>query len=212
MSQKQTNTRTLIGLATIALAIGSLLLTVPSLASAIFASSLNSQSGQDNLNALLTSHEEDLDTYLNRFEGRSLFFRPSPYAVKAKNIKPKTETKTVDPKQSGPPSTYIGPKVTGVYGNEVWFKDNLKILIGEENDGVTVLQINAPWTVKLAHKGGEYDVSIFSDRLTNSDEFSNPLKLKSMPGIIYDDDPADSEDAGDAEDSGDKVKRERVQQ
>lgn len=208
MSQKQTNTRTLIGLATIALAIGSLLLTVPSLASAIFASSLNSQSGQDNLNALLTTHQEDLDTYLNRFEGRSLFFRPSPYPTPAPPRRDEPETIVIQPK-TGPPSKYDGPKVIGVYGNEVWFKDNLKIPVGEENDGVKVLQINAPWTVKLAYAGGEYDVSIFSDRLTDSDEFSNPLKLKSIPGITYDDDPADSEDAGD---SGDKVKRERVQQ
>lgn len=212
MSQKQTNTRTLIGLAAIAIAIGSLLLTVPSLASAIFASRLNSQSGQDNLNALLTSHQEDLGSYLNRFEGRSLFFRPSPYTVKAKNIEPKTETKPVDPKPTGPSVTYKGPKVIGVYGNVVWFKDNLKIPVGEENDGVKVLEINAPWTVKLAHKDGEYDVPIFSDRLTDSDEFSKPLKLKSIPGITYDDDPAASEDAGDAGNSRDKVKRERVQQ
>ena len=207
MNQKQTNTRTIIGLAAIALAIGSLLITLPSLASAIFASSLNNQSGQGNLSALLTNHEEDLDTYLDRFEGRSLFFRPKPYPVKTKHVEPKTETKTIDDKPSGPPPTYTGPKVIGAFGSEVWFKDNLKIPVGEEKQRVKVLQINAPWTVKLAHAGGEYVVPIFSDRLTDSDEFSIPLKLKSIPGITY-----EEEDPAESDNSGDDKKRERVQQ
>lgn len=205
MSQKQTNTRMLIGLVTFVLAIASLLLTVPSLASAIFAASLNSQDHQDNLSAFLTNHEEDLDTYLDRFEGRSLFFKPlpPPRPVPKRTITPES-VEPIGP--SGPPSTYGGPKVIGVYGIVVWFKDNLKIPVGEEKGGVKVLQINAPWTVKLGHAGGEYDVPIFSNRLTDSDEFSSPLKLKSIPGIIYEEDPADSDN------SGDNIKRERVQQ
>lgn len=206
MSQKQTNTRTIIGLTAIALAIGSLLITMPSLASAIFAPSLSSQSDQGNLSALLTNHKEDLDTYLNRFEGRSLFFRPKPYpppVVARKTTPVIDEIKT----EIGPPSTYTGPKVIGAFGNEVWFKDNLKIPIGEEKNRVKVLQINAPWTVKLGHAGGEYVVPIFSDRLTDSDEFSSPLKLKSIPGITY-----EKEDPAESDNSGDDKKRERVQQ
>lgn len=206
MSQKQTNTRLLVGLVSVALAIGSLLLTVPSLASAIFASSLDSQSDRDNLSAFLTSHEEDLDSYLNRFEGRSLFFRPPPYPVKTKYVEPEKEIEHVDPIKAGPPPTYTGPKVIGAYGIVVWFKDNLKIPVGEESDGVKVLQINAPWTVKLKHDGGEYVVPIFSDRLNEGSGFSTPLNLKSTPGITYEEDPEESDT------SGDKIERERVQQ
>ena len=206
MSQKQTNTRTIIGLTAIALAIGSLLITLPSLASAIFASSFTSQSGQGNLSALLTNHEEDLDTYLDRFEGRSLFFRPTPYPPPAQPRK-ETPKEDVKPPKLGPPPTYTGPKVIGAFGSEVWFKDNLKIPVGEEKNRVKVLQINAPWTVKLGHAGGEYVVPIFSDRLTDSDEFSSPLKLKSIPGITY-----EEEDPAESDNSGDDKKRERVQQ
>lgn len=206
MNQQRINTRTLIGLGAIAIAIVSLLITVPSLASAIFATGPDSQSYQSNLSALLINHEEDLDAYLDRFEGRSLFFKPIPYTAKVIAKAPESAPKTVDPKPLVPPRTYTGPKVIGVFGDEVWFRDNLKIRVGEEGKGVKVLQNNAPWTVKLAHRGGEYDVAIFSDRLIGSGEFSNPLELKSTPGIIYDKDPADSEN------SGDDKKRERVQQ
>lgn len=206
MSQKQTNTRTIVGLTAIALAIGSLLITMPSLASAIFASSLTSHSDQDNLSAFLTSHEKDLDTYLDRFEGRSLFFRPKPYPTSAPPPKDTLKKEAIKT-EIGPPPTYTGPKVIGAFGSEVWFKDNLKIPIGDEKNRVKVLQINAPWTVKLGHAGGEYVVPIFSDRLTDSDEFSSPLKLKSIPGITYEEkDPAESDN------SGDDKKRERVQQ
>ena len=206
MSQKQINTRMIIGVITVVLAIASLLLTVPSLASAIFAKSIDSQSGQDDLIVLLTDHEEDIDTYLNRFEGRSMFFRPPPFPVVKEPKAPIADPTPVTPIKTGPPPTYGGPKVLGAYGQVVWFKDNLKVRVGEEGGGVKVLEINAPWTVKLGHKDGEYDVPIFSDRLTDSDEFSSPLDLKSLPGVTFDDDPADSDN------SGDNKKRERLQQ
>lgn len=196
MSQPQTKTTMLIGLTTILLAIGSLLISVPSLASAIFASGLNNQSGQENLNAFLNNHEEDLGTYLDRFQGRSLFFRP-PAPAKKVVIQETIESKVESPKPLGPPTTYTGPKVIGVFGNVVWFRDNLKIPVGEESSGVKVLENNAPWSVKLAHAGGEYDVPIFSDRIKDSDEFSNPLKLKSIPGITYDDNKTDSDNSAD---------------
>lgn len=201
----QTKTPMLIGLATIVLAIGSLMISVPSLASAIFASGLNNQSDQGTLNAFLNNHEEDIDTYLDRFQGRSLFFRPSPPVKKV--VIPKTTQKPdKKPEPLGPPKTYTGPKVIGVFGNVVWFKDNLKIPVGEEIKGVTVLQNNAPWSVKLAHAGGEYDVPIFSDRLIDSNEFSTPLKLKSTPGITFENDKTNSDN------SSDNKKKERVQQ
>lgn len=205
MSQPQNKTTMLVGLATIALAIGSLLISVPSLASAIFASGLNNQSGQGDLNAFLNNHEEDIGSYLNRFQGRSLFFRPpAPRKVVKKPIAiPNTVEKPI---KLGPPTTYTGPKVIGVFGNVVWFRDNLKIPAGEESSGVKVLEINAPWSVKLAHAGGEYDVPIFSDRIKDSDEFSNPLNLKAIPGIIYD------KENNDSDNSGDIKKRERVRQ
>ncbi len=201
-----TNTRTLIGLVAIAIAIGSLLLTLPSLASAIFATGLNNESDKNELSALLTNHEKDLNTYLDRFEGRSLFFKPLPYPKKLPKTVYTPKVEETAPEPLPPPRTYTGPKVTGVVGDVVWFKDKLKIRVGEESKGVKVLQNNAPWTVKLGHAGGEYDVPIFSERLTDSDEFSDPLKLKSTPGIIYDNDLENSDN------SGDKTKRERVQQ
>jgi hypothetical protein len=119
-----------------------------------------------------------------RFDGRSAFFMPSPPARKApKPVKPPEPPKPVEPpKPPPPPSEYAGPRPLGALGDVVFFADNNRIRIGEERMGVRVLSTSPPWSVRLAHSGGEYDVALWpkgNEPFFNSDWASQ----RSVPGI-----------------------------
>ena len=168
-----------------------LVLPLPGLLAAMFTTSIGQDSAGENMQAYLVAHDRDLATYRERFEGRSLFFRPPAPARPA----PTKQTSEKEPDVLPPrppliPMTYGGPAVIAVFGDQVWFKskDDLKLRVGEEGDGVKVLASNPPWTVKLAYAGGEYDVPVFKDYQT---EFSsNSLTERPTPGIVFAD-PAD---------------------
>ena len=119
-----------------------------------------------------------------RFDGRSGFFMPSPPVRKAaKPVKPPEPPKPVEPpKPPPPPSEYAGPRPLGALGEVVFFADNNRIRVGEEKMGVKVLATSPPWSVRLAHSGGEYDVALWpkgNEPFFNSDWTSQ----RSVPGI-----------------------------
>ncbi len=162
-----------------------LVVPLPGLLAAMFTTSIGDDSASENMQAYLVAHDRDLATYRERFEGRSLFFRPPAPAVKPAP-KPRSENKTEAPPTPPPiPMTYGGPAVIAVIGDQVWFKskDNLKLRVGEEGAGVKVLASNPPWTVKLAYAGGEYDVPVFKDYQTTFS--SNSLTERPTPGIVF---------------------------
>ena len=53
-----------------------LLVPLPGLVAAMFTTSLGQEGAGDNMPAYLATHETDLKTYRQRFDGRSLFSRP----------------------------------------------------------------------------------------------------------------------------------------
>lgn len=163
-----------------------LVVPLPGLLAAMFTTSIGQDSAGENMQAYLAAHDRDLATYRERFEGRSLFFRPPAPAVKPPPYKQALEEKPAEPLPPPPiPMTYGGPVVIAVIGDEVWFKskDNLRLRVGEEGAGVKVLASNPPWTVNLAYAGGEYDVPVFKDYQT---EFSsNSLTERPTPGIVF---------------------------
>lgn len=119
-----------------------------------------------------------------RFDGRSAFFMPSPPVRKSpKPVKPPEPPKPPEPaKPPPPPSEYAGPRPMGAVGEVVFFADNSRIRVGEERSGVKVLGTSPPWSVRLAHSGGEYEVALWPkghEPFFNSDWASQ----KSVPGI-----------------------------
>ncbi len=174
-------------LSTVGLVVAGIVLVVPlpGLLAAMFTTSIGQDRAGENMQAYLAAHDRDLATYRDRFEGRSLFFRPRAPAVKPAP----TRTSEKEPDEHLPPpaipKTYGGPIVIAVVGDQVWFKskDNLKLRVGEEGSGVKVLATNPPWMVKLAYAGGEYDVPIFKDYQTKFS--SNPLTEHPTPGIVF---------------------------
>ena len=174
-------------LSTVGLVVAGIVLVapLPGLLGAMFTTSIGQDRAGENMQAYLADHDRDLATYRERFEGRSLFFRPP--APPRPAPKPTTKKKTDDVPVPPPPipTTYGGPVVIAVIGDQVWFKskDNLKLRIGEEGSGVKVLATNPPWTVTLAYAGGEYDVPVFKDYQTKFS--SNPLTERPTPGIVF---------------------------
>lgn len=173
-------------LSTVGLVVAGIVLVVPlpGLLAAMFTTSIGQDRAGENIQAYLAAHDRDLATYRERFEGRSLFSRPR---APAPPPPPQTSEKEPDAAPLPPPipTTYGGPVVIAVIGDQVWFKskDNLKLRVGEEGAGVKVLASNPPWTVKLAYAGGEYDVAIFKDYQTTFS--SNPLTERPTPGIVF---------------------------
>ena len=174
-------------LSTVGLVVAGIVLVtpLPGLLAAMFTTSIGQDSAGENMQAYLAAHDRDLATYRERFEGRSLFFRPPAPAVRPAP-KPRSENKPEAPPPPPPiPMSYGGPVVIAVIGDQVWFKskDNLRLRVGEEGAGVKVLASNPPWTVKLGYAGGEYDVPVFKNYQT---EFSSsPLTERPTPGIVF---------------------------
>ncbi|MFT3686330.1 MAG: hypothetical protein QM783_15655 [Phycisphaerales bacterium] len=62
------------------------------------------------------------------------------------------------------PKTYGGPTIIGVAGGAVYFNDYSapssvkRVNLGETDGDVTVIKIDAPWSVTLGWKGGEFVV------------------------------------------------------
>lgn len=123
----------------------------------------------------LTRHGEIAQASTKRFDGRSAFFTPpAPVRKPPKPTKPPEPPKPPPPPPPPPvPREYTGPKPVGAIGSLIYFADSTQIRVGEERGGVKVISSAAPWSVKLAHGGGEYDVPFWSkgreDFFNNSD-------------------------------------------
>ena len=174
-------------LSTVGLVVAGLVLVVPlpGLLAAMFTTSIGQDRAGVNMQAYLAAHDRDLATYRERFEGRSLFFRPPAPVVRLASTQRSEKEPDPPPPPPPVPKTYGGPVVIAVIGDQVWFKskDNLQLRVGEEGSGVKVLASNPPWTVRLAYAGGEYDVPVFKDYQTTFS--SNSLTERPTPGIVF---------------------------
>ncbi len=135
----------------------------PSLLAATFGAGTGEARPESQFAMLMQHHEEVQTTYQTRFDGRSVFFKPRP----PRRPPPRRE---IEPEEDPPPyvapppsipSTYSGPSIVAFVDNAVWFHGELRISVGEEAQGVRVLEVNPPWSAKLAYNGGEFDVPLF---------------------------------------------------
>ncbi len=136
------------------------------------------------IDAYLAEHADGMNTYRRRFDGRSLFFKPKPPPPPPPTapLVDSTPVTPPPPARTAPPTSYPGPSVRFVVGNEVWFHDGLHASVGEEVNGVTIIASDPPWTVTLGYGGGEYAVKLFERKKLFSDQ---PTKTSngSFPGL-----------------------------
>jgi hypothetical protein len=139
---------------------------------------------QARLGEYLTGADEDLDTYRERFDGRSLFIKPPPPPrERPAPPPPPPDDGEEAPPPPPPPRNYEGPTIKFVLGDEVWFHDGVKVRVGEEgSNGVSVITSNPPWTVRLGYRGGEHDIVLFDRSQPGLAE--EPQAPEPMPGLV----------------------------
>jgi hypothetical protein len=178
------NTPLVLSLAFVALAAIALLVQVPPLLGALVTPRPGADPTQARLGEFLTGHEQDLVVYRDRFNGRSMFFMPSPPRRTRVTLPPPVDDDGGEPAPPPPrPTVYEGPSVLFVVGDEVWFHDGVRVRVGEEgSNGVTVISSSPPWEVKLGHRGGEFPVVLFERAQPGLDE--KPRGPQLTPGLV----------------------------
>ncbi len=132
----------------------------------------------DPLAALAVQSTELLENSRKRFEGRSMYSLPPmpPRKTRVVDLPKPVDPPKVDLGPAPPPALYTGPAPTSVIGNYVFFAtlgdENKSIKVGESKNGISVISVNAPYSVKLGYQRGEYTVSVWAraeDRLTKGE-------------------------------------------
>jgi hypothetical protein len=100
-------------------------------------------------------------------DGRSLFVKPP---------RPRRERLPVMPvaveeeSEEEAPTSYGGPKIIAMVGEQVWFDDDTRLRVGEVSGSLEVVAVRAPWTARLRWRGEE-----FTERLFDRDKSAIPL-------------------------------------
>jgi hypothetical protein len=129
----------------------------------------------------LQKHEQLAKLDRDRFDGRSAFFMPpAPVRPVPKPPPPPKDVKPPEPPAPIIPAEYTGKKPIAVLGPTVYF-DSFQVKVGEESNGIKVIATNAPWSVKLGHEGGVYDVPIWPQK--KEEFFSGKWPTSRTPGI-----------------------------
>ncbi len=178
------NTTLLVNIAAIAVATVVFAANLPTLLGAVLSPRLGDEKTVSLLSQYLAVHDTDLVQYQQRFNGRSVFFKPIPPRIPLPP-RPVPVEIVVAPSEPLPPpipAEYTGPSIVFVLGNEVWFTDGLTLSVGEEDQGVKVLSCDPPWTVRLAHADGEYDIVLLERSFPGFETASR--EPQPTPGIV----------------------------
>lgn len=104
-----------------------------------------------------------LTTNHDRVAGRSPFFTPAapPPPAPPPRVVEETEEDPGPPPPPPPPARYGGPDMIAMMGDVVWFANDKRLRVGEEDSGVTVVATNPPWKATLLWRGIEFEVPLF---------------------------------------------------
>ncbi len=160
---------------------------LPTVLAAVFGSGMGKDEPQEVLAKLMDEHDTEMSTYQARFNGRSLFFTPPAPRRRPLPVTPQRDEDPPPPPPPPPPTVYTGPSVVAIVGEEVWFRaprageSGLRIRVGDQGEGITVLAANAPWSVRLGYERGEYDIELFARTLPGL--LDSPRPTERVPGL-----------------------------
>ncbi|MEY2796235.1 MAG: hypothetical protein RIR10_1951 [Planctomycetota bacterium] len=159
---------------------------VASLLSAVTSPSISAEEA-DPIALLQKDGGDLLETSRARFVGRSMYQLPPAPVRKPKVVEqPKPVAPPPDPGPPPPPATYAGPAPTSVFGDYVMFSTlsdaDKRIKLGETKSGIKVLEINAPYSVKLGYQRGEYTVTLWPR--INESFLRGGMPAGTMSGIV----------------------------
>ncbi|MDG2291988.1 MAG: hypothetical protein P8L37_04965 [Phycisphaerales bacterium] len=154
-------------------------------------------SNDESVELLIAAHERNMETDVDRFNGRSFFYLPRP--------KPKPRPTPPPPPPPAPapdpgpkpdpvptyPANYTGPKLIAILGDQAWFRKSsgpldptTRIRIGETQHGIEVLSTNAPRGIQVKYNdGGPYDVELID---MDSDPFAEAVEYEMPRGVLED--------------------------
>jgi len=162
--------------------------------SVVFASVFSGIGGEgepsEELTKLVALHKAEIKNAQDRFNGRSIFFKPPPSFKPAPPPPPKTDAPPPPPPPPEVVATYAGPTPIYAIGDTVWFKPprqdepQLVLSVGdEEKHGVTVISTSLPWSIKLGWRGKEFDLDLFK-RKAESFLIAKAPAMTLIPGLV----------------------------
>ena len=196
--------------ATLLVALVILAVQLPAVLEAAFGPGLGTDEPREVVTQLIKVHDEEMERYQTRFNGRSFFFMPprKPPPRQPRLVeKDTTPAEPPEPEEPPPSLVYTGPSVIGILGDEVWFrapragKGGLRIRVGEEpREGITVLATNPPWSVTLAYQRGEYDIDVWKTDFPGIERSAPPRQP--IPGLVDATPPTPPATESEADDDG----------
>ncbi len=197
--------------ATLLVALVILAVQLPAVLVAAFGPGLGTDEPREVVTQLIKVHDEEMERYQTRFNGRSLFFlpprQPPPSRDPGPVVKVAPVTPPVTPPEAPPSPVYTGPSVIGILGDEVWFRaprageGGLRIRVGQEpREGITVLATNPPWSVKLGYQRGEYDIDVWKTDFPGIERSAPPRQP--IPGLVDATPPTPPATESEADDDG----------
>ena len=119
--------------------------------------------------AMMSRHQKLLARYQEEWGSRALFGKL-----------PRVTTMVVIPPELQPESTpsrvvnrhtdqYTGPNLIALVGAKAWFKPPvtaghaLRLSVGQELAGVTLLSVDAPWTARVRYQDREWTLTLFDE-------------------------------------------------
>ncbi|MDP7008993.1 MAG: hypothetical protein QGI78_05425 [Phycisphaerales bacterium] len=137
----------------------------------LFEQSVQTSDGSQ-ITSYLEKHDSMVAIDIARFEGRSAFFKPIRKAPPPPPPPPAPVVTT--PKEPTPPppppipSTYMGPELIAIIGDEAWFRGTgsgeeavLRLKAGSEHDGLKVVSTTLPSMVTVEYRRGVYEIDLF---------------------------------------------------
>lgn len=134
--------------------------------------------------------------YLAQYDGRSLFFIPSPPTPIVSDVP--RERPTPAPTQ---PTRYGGPSIIALINDTAWFSDGRRLAAGGEKDGsLRVVRVEAPWNAVVEWQGVEFTVSLFDrDQVVLKDKSASPAESSTAEPQAAASNPPDPDESAQAQ-------------
>jgi hypothetical protein len=129
--------------------------------------------------SMLSRHQELIANYQQLWNHRALFFKPRVKPPEQIIVEPTTS----EPQQTAPvfvDPVYAGPSLIALVGAKAWFKPPvsgasvLRLSIGQEQAGLALVSVDAPWTAHVRYHGKTYTLTLFDESRTDRHFRENP--------------------------------------
>jgi hypothetical protein len=148
----------------IALALIGVLVQAPALVAALVAPAAGEDPTVAAVVDQVSKSQSHFAAFRQRFDGRSIFFKPDPWPQKAPPPPPPPPPTESVAEAPPPPrvTVYTGPPIIYAMTHEVCFQGAIKLAVGEEKSGIKLISTEGlPWSVRVLYKEWEGDVTVF---------------------------------------------------